>query len=152
MFAQQMLAALGWATLSILAAQAAGIGLMWWLGLPPKKLVHEIEDVQNTAVGASFFVVSVAASIYIGVFFSAGYTSEQDFIGSAIWFLGGLLASFIYVYIIFVIAHNLMDRVENETVYHYLRREIVEEQNAAMALFLGGLSISPFIAMVFQII
>jgi hypothetical protein len=152
MFAELMLAAMGWATLSILAAQAAGIVLMWWLGLPPKKLVHEIEDVQNTAVGAAFFVVAVAASIYIGVFFSAGYSEQLDFLPSAGWFTAGLLVSFVYVYVIFLIAHRIMDRKEDENIYRYLRREIIEEQNAALAFFLGGLSVSPFVAMVFQII
>lgn len=152
MFAELMLAALLWATLSIIASQAAGIGLMWLLGLPPRKLVHEIEDVQNAAVGASFFVVSVAASIYIGVFFSGGYTQQLDFLPSAGWFTAGLVASFVYVYIIFVIAHRVMDRLEGENVYRYIKREIIEEQNAALALFLGGLSVPPFVSMVFQII
>lgn len=152
MSAELLLAALGWATLSIVVSQVVGITLMRWLGLSVKQLIHEIEDVQNVAVGASFFIISVTTSLFISVFFSAGFTGLEEFGTSALWFVIGLLLAFVYVAIIFAIAHRLMDRVNNETVYTYLRREIIEEQNAALAFFLGGLSFPPFISIVFQII
>lgn len=152
MSAELLLAALGWATLSIVVSQVVGITLMRWLGLSVKQLIHEIEDVQNVAVGASFFIISVTTSLFISVFFSAGFTGLEEFGTSALWFVIGLLLAFVYVAIIFAIAHRLMDRVNNETVYMYLRREIIEEQNAALAFFLGGLSFPPFISIVFQII
>lgn len=152
MSAELLLAALGWATLSIVVSQAVGITLMRWLGLSVKQLIHEIEDVQNVAVGASFFIISVTTSLFISVFFSAGFTGIEEFGTSALWFVIGLVLASVYVAIIFAIAHRLMDRVKNETVYMYLRREIIEEQNAALAFFLGGLSFPPFISIVFQII
>lgn len=149
----EVFAALIWSTLAILASQFAGISIMWWLGLPPRKLVVEIEEVQNTAVGAAFLIVSIAASLYIGVYFSDGYSEIPPEFGEAtVWFITGLLASFGYLVIIFVAVHRLMGREYDESVYGYLRREIIEVQNAALVMFLGGLTLSPFIAMVFQII
>lgn len=150
--AQQLVAAILWATLAIVVSQMVGIGVMWWLGLPPKKLVHEIEDVQNTAVGACFFIISLTAAIFIGVYFSNGFSRVEEFGTSAAWFVSGLVLSVIYVAIIFAFAHRVMGRVNNESVYGYLRREIIEEQNAALAFFLGGLAVTPFIAVLFQIL
>ncbi len=152
MSAELLLAALGWATLSIVVSQAVGITLMRWLGLPLKQLIHEIEDVQNVAVGASFFIISLTTSLFISIFFSDGFTGSEEVGTSVLWFIAGLVLAWVYVAIIFMIAHRLMGRVNNENVYMYLRREIVEEQNAALAFFLGGLSFPPFISIVFQII
>lgn len=45
-----------------------------------------------------------------------------------------------------------MGRQPGETVYTYLRREIIDEQNASLAFFLGGLSVAPFISIMFQLI
>lgn len=150
--AEQLLAAFLWATLAIVVSQVVGVGIMWWLGLPPKKLIHEIEDVQNTAVGASFFIISLTAAIFIGVYFSNGFSEVQTFGNSAAWFISGLVLSVIYIAVIFAIAHRIMGRVNNESVYGYMRREIIEEQNAALAFFLGGLAVTPFIAVLFQIL
>lgn len=152
MLLDQISAALLWSTLAVVISQLVSIGIMWGLGLSPKRLVHEIEDVQNPAVGAMFFVISLAVALYIGVFFGTGYSPETTFERSALWFAAGLLVAHIYVIITLVIAHRLMDRVDNESVYQYLRRELIAEQNASLALFLGGLTIVPFIAVVFQII
>lgn len=150
--AEQLFAAFLWSTLAIVISQAVGIGIMWWLRLPPKKLIHEIEDVQNNAVGASFFIISVTVSLFISIYFSSGFTNVQSFADSAVWFIAGLMMAVAYIAIIFAIAHRIMGRINNESVYGYIRREIIEEQNAALAWFLGGLSFSPFIAVIFQII
>jgi len=149
---EDLIAAILWSTLAIVVSQSTAILIMWGLGLPPKKLVHEIEDVQNPAVGASFFVISLVVSLYISVYFSAGYSPIESFGESALWFISGLMVGGLYLIFIFIIAHRLMDREDNESVYRYIQREIVEEQNASLALFLGGLSIAPFISAVFQII
>lgn len=152
MLIDQIAAALLWTTMAVVISQLVSIGIMWVLGLSPKRLVHEIEDVQNPAVGAMFFVIALAVAIYISVFFSSGYSVETDFGQSALWFTTGLLIAAVYLIITLMIAHRLMDRVDNESVYQYLRRELVQEQNLSLALFLGGLTITPFIAVVFQII
>lgn len=152
MLLDQVLAALFWTTLAVVVSQLVSIAVMWGLGLSPKRLVHEIEDVQNPAVGAMFFVISLAVALYIGVYFSSGYSPPADFGRSALWFVTGLVVAHVYLVITLVIAHRLMDRKDNESVYQYLRRELAEEQNISLALFLGGLTITPFIAVVFQII
>ncbi|GAB4508729.1 MAG: hypothetical protein OHK0046_02070 [Anaerolineae bacterium] len=152
MFVEQFLAAVGWSVLSVVVSTSVSIGLMWWLGLSPKDLAHEIEDVQNVAVGVIFFSISLATALFIAVYFSSGFTEVQSFANSALWFTSGLVLGFIFVVILLFVAHRLLKPTENETVNRWIRRELVEEQNAALALFLGGLTISPFIAVVFQII
>lgn len=152
MFLESFIAAIGWSILSIVVSQTISVGLMWWLGLSPKKLAHEIEDVQNVAVGAVFFIVSLSVSLFVGVYFSNGFTEFTSFADSALWFVSGLVMGLVLMTVIFFIAHRLLDRLEGETVYRYIRRELIEEQNAALAWFLGGLSIPVFIAAVFQII
>jgi ABC-type multidrug transport system fused ATPase/permease subunit len=147
-----MLQAVVWATFAIVISQATGILLMWWLGLPPKKLIHEIEDVQNVAVGASFFIIAITASIFISLMASSGFSAPEDNLTSLAWVVFGLVLSAAYVWVAFVIANRVMGRVNNEGVYKYIRRELIEEQNASLAFFLGGLSVAPFIAVAFQII
>ena len=51
-----------------------------------------------------------------------------------------------------MIAYRIMGIEDNESFMDYVRRELVEEQNASLAFFLGGLMITPFIAVIFQII
>jgi uncharacterized membrane protein YjfL (UPF0719 family) len=147
-----ILSALFWTTFAIVISQIVSIALMWWLGLPPGKLSEEIVIVQNPAVGACFFIVSLAASIFIGLMASSGFTPDPTFAEGAAWIVGGLVVAAFYTALAFSIAHRLMEPVKGEGLYAYLRREIIEEQNVALAFFYGGLSITPFIAVVFQLI
>lgn len=147
-----VVSALVWAIFATVVSQAVAIGLMWWLGLPPRKLVTEIEDVQNTAVGACFFIVSLAASIFISLMSTDGFTPDPTFAEGAFWVIGGLVVASLFTALLFIIAHRMMGRSNNESVYQYMRRELIDEQNAALAFFFGGLSVTPFIAIVFQLI
>jgi ABC-type multidrug transport system fused ATPase/permease subunit len=147
-----MLQAIAWATLATAVSQAAGIGLMWWLGVPPKKLVHEIEDVQNPAVGASFFIIAITASLFISLMASSGFSTPESDLTSLLWIIFGLVVASIYVGVVFAIAHRVMGRVAGENVYKYIRRELIAEQNVSLAFFLGALSVPPFIAIALQII
>lgn len=147
-----VLSAIIWTTFATLISQIVSIGLMGWLGLPPSKLAHEIVEIQNPAVGACFFIVSLAASIFISLMSSSGFTPDPSFTESALWIIGGLALAAIYTAILFTIAHRLLAPKKGEGLYRYMRREIIEEQNVALAFFLGGLSITPFIAVVFQLI
>lgn len=144
--------ALVWATFAVIVSQGTSILIMWWLGLPPGKLTHEIEDVQNPAVGACFFIISLTASLFVGFMTSSGFTPDPSFWEGAAWIIGGVVVASLYTALIFVIAHRLMGRQPNENVYDYIRREIVKEQNAAVAFFLGGLAVTPFISIVFQLL
>ncbi len=140
-----------YATAATIISQLLGVLIMWRLGVPPKQLAEEIEDTQNVAVGASFFIIALIASIFIGVL-SADPAPADSTLESAAWILGGLSLAVIYTAIAFVIAHRMLDPIEGENVYNYIQRELVREQNAALAFFLGGLAVAPFISVVSQII
>jgi hypothetical protein len=147
-----VLSAILWTTFTTIVAQAIAIGLMWWLGLPPRKLTHEIEEVQNPAVGAGFFIVALTAAIFVGLMATDGFTEDPPFVESLLWMAGGVLLALAYTSILFIIAHRVMGRENDENVYQYMQRELIDEQNASLAFFLGSLAITPFIAVVFQLI
>lgn len=144
--------ALLWAVFATLVSQVASIGVMWALGLPPRKLVREIEDVQNAAVGACFFIISLITALFMALMSSSGFTPDPSALEGILWMAGGLAVSFIFMFLSFMIAHRVMGRENDETVYGYIRREIVAEQNASLAFFLGGLAVAPFISVMFQLI
>lgn len=144
--------ALAWSLFAVFISQIASIGVMWLLGLPPKKLTHEIEDVQNAAVGACFFIISLIASFFVGFMTTDGFTPDPSFAESAAWIIGGVLLSIVLTIALFLVAHRLMKPEPNEGLLGYIKREIVLEQNAALAFFLGGLAVTPFISVVFQLL
>jgi hypothetical protein len=152
MSVELVISAILWTTLAVIISQGVSIVLMRWLGLPPSKLVREIVDVQNTAVGACFFIISLGASIFVSLMTSAGFTPDPPALESALWIVGGVVVAMIYTAIMFVITHRILGVKKGEGVVAYMRREIVTEQNAALALFLGGLAITPFIAVALQLI
>lgn len=140
-----------WATAATIGSQLIATLLVSLLGVPPKKLAHELEETQNVAIGAIFFIISLTAAIFIGVLTAA--PSEADSaLATWAWIGGGVLLASIYTAISFYIAHEVLDPVDGENVYTYIRRELVDEQNAALAFFLGGLMVAPFISVLSQII
>ncbi len=151
MFLDLVVTALLWATFATVVSQAISIGLMWALGLPPRRLVKEIEDVQNPAVGATFFIVSLGTALWTSLLASDGVPNPAPPLETMVWIGGGFVIATLYTMILFVIAHRLMGREPGESVYDYLRREIVQEQNAAVAFFMGGLAIAPYLAILYQI-
>lgn len=151
-FLSLVISAVLWATLAVVISQGASILVLWALGLPPRKLAHEIEDVQNTAVGAMFFIISLTAALFVGFMTTDGFTPDPPALESAAWIIGGVIGGFIYTAILFMIAHRVMGRQPGENVYTYIRREVILEQNAALSFFLGGLTITPFISIVFQLL
>lgn len=142
---------LAYATFATVVSQTLGILAMWWLGLKPRKLAREIEDVQNIAVGASFFIIALTTSIFIGVL-TAAPAPAQSLLASYLWILGGIGLATVYTAIAFTIAHRMLRPLEGENVYTWIQRELIKEQNAALAFFLGGLAIAPFISVVSQIV
>ncbi|MCU0499180.1 MAG: hypothetical protein MUF87_17645 [Anaerolineae bacterium] len=147
-----VLSAVFWTTFATIISQTVSISLMWWLGLPPRELAKEIVEIQNPAVGACFFIVSLAASIFIALMASTGFTPDPSFIEGAIWVIGGLVFAMLYVTLLLLFAHRFLAPKKGEGLYRYMRREIIDEQNVSLAFFLGGLTITPFIAVVFQLI
>lgn len=154
----QISLSVGWAVLATLVAQLISVMLMWWLGLPPKKLVREIEDIQNPAVGATFFIVSLAAGLFISIFASDGFSvnspdyQDPGFAANAGWIAIAFIVGTVLTWISFEIAHRVMGVENEESTFRYIQRELIEEQNASLAFFLGGLAIVPFIAVIFQVI
>lgn len=153
-----IVAAIGWTIAATVVAQIISIFIMRWLGLPPQKLIHEIEEIQNPAVGACFFIISLAVGLFISLFTSNGFSSndptyvDPGFLGSAAWITFALILGALLTWISFEIAHRAMGVENDETTYRYIQRELIEEQNVSLAFFLGGLSIVPFLAVIFQMI
>jgi hypothetical protein len=58
----------------------------------------------------------------------------------------------VLTWISFELAHRAMGVENEESTYRYIQRELIEEQNASLAFFLGGLAIVPYIAVIFQVI
>lgn len=148
---ETVLSSLVWATGATLIAQSVAVAIMWRLGVPPKKLAHEIEDVQNAAVGATFFIISVIASIYIGLMAQEPSPADSD-LESAAWIIGGVALATLYSGISFVIVHRIFEPIEGENTYTWIRRELVLEQNTSLAFFLGGLAVAHFISVAYQVI
>ena len=67
MFLEQVISAIVWATLATAISVSVGLLLIWWFGLNPRRLAHEIDDVQNAGVGATFFIVSLITSLFVSV-------------------------------------------------------------------------------------
>ena len=151
MFLNQVLSALVWATIATVISLATSILLIWWLGLNPRRLAHEIDDVQNAGVGATFFIVSLITSLFVSVFAGTVPTRAASAVEDIGWAIVGVLISSIYTLILFFIAHREM-APKGETLRQYIHREIIVEQNAALALFLGGLALAPFLAVLYQIV
>lgn len=151
MFLNLVISAILWTTFVTLLAQAISIIFLWWLGLQPRKLIHEIEITQNTAVGAVFFIISLTSSLFIGLL-AAEPAPASSALEEVAWVVGGLALAALYTAIAFAIAHRVMGRENGENVYRYLRREIIAEQNAALTFFMGGLAVAPFIAVLYQIV
>lgn len=141
-----------WSSFATILSQGISIATIWMLHLPPRKLAHEIEDEQNPAVGGLFFIISVIVALYVGVAAGDGYSSGSDTLESLSWLVGGAALALILTSISFYVAYWMMTPIPGESLYAYIRREIIAEKNAALAFFLGGLAIAPFTATIFQVI
>jgi hypothetical protein len=156
--ALQVSLAIAWSVVATLVSQLISVLFMWWLGLSPKKLVHEIEEIQNPAIGAAFFIISLTVGLFIGIMASDGFSvnkpeyRDPGFLGGAGWIILALVLGTVLVWISFEIAYRVMGVENNESLYRYIQRELIEEQNVSLAFFLGGLAIVPYIAVIFQVI
>ena len=151
MFLQLALSSLLWATAASAIALGLSLIVLWWLGLPLRKLAAEIADVQNTAVGALFFIISLITSIFVGVLAGGVPTLSANGLEEAAWTVGGVVVASLYMIVAFWIAHREMGP-KGESLQQWIHREIIVEQNAALAFFLGALAVPPFIAVLYQII
>lgn len=144
-----------WSIVIIVISQIVSLLIVWWLGVAPGQLEHEIEEKQNSAVGAIFFIVSLIVSIFVSTLASNGFTEVETTATGAMWIFGGVAFGILMTFLNFFIVFRWMGRQERasgESMYRYIQREVIEEQNLAFALFLGGLAAAPFIAILYQII
>lgn len=151
-----------WSIVIIVVSQLVSLLIVWWLGVPPGKLEHEIEEKQNAAVGAIFFIVTLIISLFVSSLASNGFTEVDPtlapadaFATGALWILGGVAFGIVLTFLNFFIVFRWMGRQERgsgESMYRYMQREIIDEHNLAFAFFLGGLATAPFIAVLYQII
>lgn len=151
---EQAIEAISWSIAATIVSQIVSIVLMWMLGVRPRKLAKEINDVQNPAIGASFFIVALTMALFIGIFASDGFSdpSNRELRTTLVWGALALFLGLVLMWASFVIAHRIMGVENEESTYRYIQRELVEEQNIALALFLGGLVLPPFIVTIFQVI
>jgi hypothetical protein len=147
-----ILSAVLWSIGGTVLSQMISIAVLWWLGLPPKKLVYQIEELQNPAVGACFFIISITVGLFVGIMSSNGFTQSYGFVDGAIWIFSALLMGSALMWISFMIAYRIMGVENGESIYRYFQRELIEEQNLSLAFFLGGLAVVPFICVIFQVI
>jgi hypothetical protein len=148
-----MLDSIIWTIVIIGLSQIISFAIVAWLGVPPSQMEHEIEEKQNAAVGAIFFVVTLIVTIFISVLSSNGFTGTSA--DSGIWIIGGVLVGTILTFINIFIVFRWMgkeERAAGEGIYRYFQREIIDEHNLALAFFIGGLAAAPYIAILFQII
>lgn len=141
-----------WTIVATAIAQLVTIILLWMLGLKPERLAHEIEDKQNAAVGAAFFIISLIASIFVSVLASDGFSTTDTSAETLGWIVGGAAGATLFTLVLFWIAHRLLQPLEGENMYMYLQRELIAEQNASLAFFLGGLAVAPYMAVLFQVL
>jgi hypothetical protein len=147
-----VISAIVWTLITTIVAQTISVMIMWAFGLPPRKLIQEIEDVQNPAVGAMFFVISLSAALFMGKFSEGVPSPEAPALETALWVAGGLIMATVLMLVSVWSAHIIMGKNPGENLFTYLRREIMDEQNASLALFIGGLSVAPFIAVAYQVL
>jgi len=141
-----------WSIAITLISQGIGLAVMMLLGLSPRHLAHVIEDEQNPAVGAVFFIISLITAIYISTVAGDGYNPAESAAEDLAWMLGGALLAAGMTLISFRVAYQAMSPIQGESMYRYIRRELMEEQNVSLAFFLGGLAVAPFMATLQQIL
>jgi hypothetical protein len=140
-----------WATVTTVIAQIVAIALMAFLGVRPRALPHELVEVQNPAVGAAFFIITLTAALFIGPLASSGFTPDPTVWESLAWVLGGLVGASLYALVEIMLAHQVLGR-RGEGLRTFIRRELIAEQNVALTWFFGGLLVAPFVAVVYQLI
>ena len=144
-----------WTIVIILISQVVSFAIVAWLGVPPSKMEHEIEEKQNAAVGAIFFMVTLVVTLFVSVLASNGFTEVESAATGAMWIFGGVAFGTILTFLNIFVVFRWMgqeERQAGESMYRYIQRELIDEHNLAFAFFLGALAIAPYIAVLFQIL
>jgi hypothetical protein len=81
-----------------------------------------------------------------------GKQKLESFLVGAGWITGALVLGWGFTWLSFIIAHRVMGRENDESALDYIKRELILEQNASLAFFLGGLAVVCFISVIYQTI
>ncbi|HLZ56309.1 MAG TPA: hypothetical protein VKR06_05110 [Ktedonosporobacter sp.] len=127
---------LGWSLLSIILAAVISILVVKIvLGVKVSHLIAEIEERQNAAVGIIFKDIAAGLSGLLLIFTFAGLTPSTGLLGDILWTLGAGLITLVFIGVLaFLLLRWLAGRHPlKESPLQYLRRELVEEKNEALA-------------------
>jgi hypothetical protein len=125
-----------WSLFSIILAGVISILIVKiLLGVRASNLIAEIETKQNAAVGIIFKDVAAVLSGLLLIFTSQGFSPSTNWVGDLLWTLGGGLLTLVFMGLLgFLFLKWLVGRRSSrETPLQYLRRELIEEQNLALA-------------------
>ncbi|MGX9686099.1 hypothetical protein ACTQ9L_03000 [Deinococcus wulumuqiensis] len=116
------------------------------LGIRLNELAREIEQRQTAAVGAIFFWASLGFSLLFSRLVGTPASMNDLSWAEAFGWLGvavgiALLLFTLGTWLVF----GMLARRQGETISRYLRRELVDEHNLALAFVLGSLFIVPVI-------
>jgi uncharacterized membrane protein YjfL (UPF0719 family) len=131
-----------WTFVSVIgSAVIAVLVLRLILGLSLGKILFEIEEDQNGGVGAAFFSVFTASGFLVGRMLQSPAV-ETSAAETALW---GAVA-LIVILVIFVffnwIILGMVSKRKGERVLQYIRREVVDENNTALMLMVGGMLVN----------
>ncbi|MBE3561596.1 MAG: hypothetical protein IMW89_20595 [Ktedonobacteraceae bacterium] len=144
-----------WSLLSIIIAGIISILIVTIvLGIKISDLITEIETKQNAAIGIIFKNVAAVLSGLLLIFTSTGFSSSEGLLSDILWTVGGGLLTLLFTGILGFLFLNWLSgkRASRETPLQYLRRELVLEQNEALAHIIMAFFIVVGITMIGQII
>jgi hypothetical protein len=144
-----------WSLLSIILAGVISLLVVKIiLGVRIRDLLTEIETKQNAAVGIIFKDIAAVISGLFLIFTSAGFTSSTNLVQDLLWTVGGGLLTLVFMGVLgFLLLRWLAGRRSlKETPLQYLRRELIQEQNQALAHILMAFLIVIGLAVIGQTI
>jgi hypothetical protein len=142
-----------WSLLSIILAGVISILVVKIiLGVRIRDLLTEIETKQNAAVGIIFKDIAAVTSGLLLIFTSEGFTSSTNLVQDLLWTVGGGLLTLVFMGVLgFLLLRWLAGRQSlKETPLQYLRRELIQEQNQALAHILMAFLIVVGLAVIGQ--
>jgi hypothetical protein len=125
-----------WSLISIILAGIISILVVKIiLGVRIGDLLAEIETKQNAAVGIIFKDIAAVISGLFLIFTSEGFTASTNLVQDILWTVGGGLLTLVFIGVLgFLLLRWLAGRKSlKETPIQYLRRELIQEQNQALA-------------------
>jgi hypothetical protein len=110
----------------------------------PRDVLDQIENKDNGAIGAAFFVVSLLGGLAVSFWIYQPVAGGLGFDVAALWLLvalviGGLLYN---VLSLPLLAYMCRDNTPRENPWVFQRRELFVDKNVGLALFTGGILVS----------